>query len=586
MARPSEEIKDRLDLVEFIKSYIEVRSAGKNFKALCPFHNEKTPSFVISPERQIWHCFGCNEGGDIFKFLMRYENLEFYEALRVLAERAGVELKNISPEDQRQFGVMYDLNNAAAEFFENALKNSDNAKKYIKNRGLKTETIAEFMVGFAPAVFDELTVHLINRGFAIEDIVRAGLTIKTERGRYLDRFRGRIMFPIHNHFGKVVGFSGRILPELDKGDAGKYINSPDTPIFNKSRLLYGFWVTKKEIRDKDKALLVEGQMDFLLTWQDGVKNVLATSGTALTSDHLRTLRRITGNIVLGFDADNAGQMAVERGIDLASANDFNVSILSLGKHGDPADAVREEPGFIAKAIKNAKSGMEYYFERYLTPEALKSIGDKKLAVRALLSKITVMWSPVEKSHWLSELSHISGVKEKDLIEELERLSRGESQIGNEAVGEVIQKRKLKRRDIVIEQLLSLAAGDDRFKKEIKSFSELVPIHYIEVYKTISGVGYVAKDPQIQSLVNLIILRSGFLFDLIPEENLEVEFNNLLRELKLEQLKEKRSLLGAQISKAEEDDDEENVLKLLKEFDDVLRKMQDIENAEEVQEAKV
>jgi len=585
MARPTEEIKDRLDIVDFIKSYIEVRPSGKNFKAICPFHQEKTASFMISPDRQIWHCFGCGEGGDIFKFLMRYENLEFYEALRVLAERAGVELKSVSPEDQRQFGILYDLNAAAAEFFEGALKNSKKAKDYIKERGLKEETVSDFMVGFAPSSVDELTVFLINKGFAIEEIVRAGLTIKTERGRYIDRFRGRIMFPIHNHFGKVVGFSGRILPEFEKEDVGKYINSPDTPIFNKSRLLYGFWQSKKDIRDEDKALLVEGQMDFLLVWQDGIRNVFATSGTALTSDHLRTLRRVTGNIVMAFDSDSAGQMAAERSIDLAGANDLNVSILVLGNYGDPAEAALEEPGFIKKAMENAKGGMEYYFERYLTPEAMKSIRDKKLAARVLLSKIKALWSPLERSHWISELSNRIGIKENDLIEELQKLSLGEDKVSGEVVEEVAKKRKLERQDVVVEQLLSLAAGDDRFKKEIKSRMEFVPSHYIEVYNAISGSGPDKADPQIQSLVNLIILRSGFLFDLIPEDRLEVEFNNLLRELMLEHLKEKRTLLGIRISEAEESDDEDEVLKLLKEFDDLLRKMQDIENADQAEKVR-
>ena len=586
MARPSEEIKDRLNIVDFIKGYIEIRPSGRNFKAICPFHQEKTPSFMISPERQIWHCFGCGEGGDIFKFLMRYENLEFYEALRVLAERAGVELRNVSPEDQRQFGILYDLNAAAADFFEEALQSSKKAKEYLKSRALKDETAKEFMVGYAPAAVDELTVHLINKGFAVEDIVRAGLTVKTEKGRYLDRFRGRIMFPIHNHFGKIVGFSGRILPELDTGEMGKYVNSPDTPIFNKSRLMYGFWKSKREIANENRALLVEGQMDFLMAWQDGVKNLFATSGTALTGDHLRTLRRVTGNIVVGFDEDEAGRMAAERGIDLAGASDFNVYILSLGKYKDPADAAFGEPGFLKKAIDEAKTGMEYYFDRYLGPDVIKNIAKKKLAVRTLLSKIKAIWSPVERAHWITELSARSSVKERDLLEELERVSLGEREVENPVIEDELKKRKLERRDVVIEQLLSLAAGDDRFKEEIKSQADLVPPHYVEVYRAISGDSEVVLDPQIQSLVNLIVLRSGFLFDLIPEEKLEIEFNNLLRELMSEHLKERRAILGAEIHIAEEKGDEEKVLKLLREFDDILRKMQDIENVSQEKEAKV
>ena len=584
MPRPTEEIKDKLDLVEFIKGYLDLKPAGKNFKAICPFHQEKTPSFMVSSERQIWHCFGCGEGGDIFKFLMRYENLEFYEALSVLAERAGVELKRLSPADQRQFGILYELNLAAAEFFENSLKNSKKAQEYVKTRGLKEETIKDFMVGFAPNGVDELTVQLINHGFAIEDIVRAGLTIKTERGRYLDRFRGRLMFPIHNHFGKVVGFSGRILPEFDNGKSGKYINSPDTPIFNKSRLLYGFWQSKRNISEEKQALLVEGQMDFLLVWQDGVRNVVATSGTALTSYHLKTLRRVTNKIIMAFDKDEAGAMAAERSIDLAGANDFTVYNLSLGKFEDPADAALGETGFIKKAMKEAKTGMEYYFERYLVPESMESVDKKKLAIRSVLLKIRSLWSPIERSHWIQQLSHKSGIREKELFEELERLAGDKG--GEQVVAkESRETRKLTRRDIIVEQVLSFAAGDDRLKKEVKTLEEYIPPHYKDVFTAIIEGG-ADTSPQVRSLVDLVTLQSGFLFEVIPEDRLETEFKHLIKELALEYLRAERERVGVEISVAESGDEEKKTIDLLRKFDDILRKMQDIENNADQEAEKI
>jgi len=576
MLKPTEEIKDRLDLVEFIKSYIEVKPAGKNFKAVCPFHQEKTPSFMISPERGIWHCFGCGEGGDIFKFLMRYEGLEFYEALRVLAEKAGIELKKLSPADQKQFGVLYDLNSIAADFFEEALKESEKAMEYVKGRGLKRETLAEFAIGYAPNSADELTLFLINRGHVIDDIVRAGLSLKTERGQYIDRFRGRIMFPIHNHFGKIVGFSSRILPELDNGKVGKYINSPDTPIFNKSRLLYGFWESKKHIRGEEKALLVEGQMDFLLVWQDGVKNVVATSGTALTGDHLRALRRVCNSLVIGFDEDDAGHMAAERSIDLAGGHDFTVYILPLGEFEDPADAAVKKPGYIKEAIGKAEAGMDYYIGRYLTPESMKRVADKKKAIRAVLMKIKTMWSPVERAHWVGELSHRTGIPEDQLIEELERLTAGEGE-KPPVISEPAQRRQLERRDLIIEQILSFATGSDKFKKEVESAREFIPEHYKEVFRCIVD-GEKGITPGTQRLVDVITLQSGLLFGVIAEDHLEAELNSLLKELKLEQLKEERARVGAEISIAESKDDDNKAEGLLKEFDDILRKMQDIENA--------
>ena len=220
---PSEQIKEKLDIVEFIRSYIQIFPAGRNFKAVCPFHKEKTPSFIVSPERQTWHCFGaCSEGGDIFKFLMKYENLEFYEALKILAEKAGIEFKKISSFEQRQFDVLYDINDSARNFFKNNLRVNKEALEYLQSRGLREETIEEFELGFALPDFDKLTLYLLKSGFAVKDIERAGINFKTEKGSYVDRFRGRIMFPIFSHTGKNIGFSARILTRFANGHVGKF----------------------------------------------------------------------------------------------------------------------------------------------------------------------------------------------------------------------------------------------------------------------------------------------------------------------------------------------------------------------------
>ena len=368
MTSPVQEIKERLDIVDFIRSYIPLLPAGKNLKALCPFHKEKTPSFMVSPERQTWHCFGaCGEGGDIFKFLMKYENLEFYEALKILAEKAGIELKKISPAEHKQFNVLYEINEAAKKFFVGQLAEGVNkeALKYLKDRGLKKETIEEFELGFSPASFDNLSHYLINLGFDVKDVERAGLNYKNDRGSYIDRFRERIMFPIYNHFGKVVGFSGRLLPHLEKPEIGKYVNSPETLIFNKSRLLYGFHKTKEAIRRLKSAVLVEGQMDFLMLYQEGVKNLAAASGTALTNEHLKTFKRLTDRLILFFDNDEAGLKAVERAIDLGISNDFNIRVLILKDYKDPAEAAQKSPSSILELLEKTESATEFYFRRYL-----------------------------------------------------------------------------------------------------------------------------------------------------------------------------------------------------------------------------
>jgi len=464
---PVEQIKDKLDLVEFLKGYLELKPAGKNQKATCPFHKEKTPSFMVSPDRQMWRCFGCGEGGDIFKFVMRYENLEFYEALRVLAEKAGVDLKHGSSADQRQLNNLYELVSAAKDIFEEHLKNSKEAIAYLKERNITGHTAKEFELGFSPDQTDAVTMELMNRGFRIEDIVRAGFTIKTERGKYLDRFRGRIMFPIHNHFGKPVGFTGRVLPGADD-QFGKYVNTPEAPLFNKSRVLYGFWKSKKLVREAKKALLVEGQMDFLQLWQNGITNVVATSGTALTRDHLKALGRVADEVVVAFDKDEAGLKAAERAIDMAGAEDFSVLVMDLEKYKDPADAAQADPEFVKKAIGEARPAMEYYLNYYLPPTVV-SAKDKKVATRSVLGKIAVLSSGVERSHWLRELSYRVATPEKDLASEMDALQSGVEE--REIVSDTPREpRKLTRQDVICEEIIYIASSREDLREKIEKYT--------------------------------------------------------------------------------------------------------------------
>ncbi len=577
MASPVEEIKERLDIVGFIRGYLELKAAGKNFKALCPFHSEKTPSFIVSPERQSWHCFGCGKGGDIFGFLMAYENLEFYEVLKILAEKAGVELRQLSPADQRQFGVLYDINAAAKNYFCEMLASSPRAAKYLAERKLKPETVNEFEVGFAPNGSDELTLYLLNEKYSIDDIVRAGLAIKTERGKYLDRFRGRIMFPIHNHFGKVVGFSGRSLPEFETPEMGKYVNSPETPIFVKSRLLYGFWKSKGVIREAGSVLLLEGQMDFLMAWQDGVKNIAAASGTALTHDHLRALRRLTDKLFIGFDNDEAGQLATERAIDLAGASDFSVAVVSWGKFKDAGEAAADEPGCVARVLTEAKPAMQYYFDRYLT-EAKPD--DKKRNIRVLLEKIRNIWSRIDQGAWLRELSYRTGITERHLAEEMDRLpdvqSRGSAGAEPSPVPQAGSLPKpTTRRELLSERILSLIGVSAGLSERLAGYVEFMPPIYLEVYEHGRvGNGSGGKFEEISTIVSL---RSSFELEMLGEERIPGEFEKLLLELQVEYLKEQQEQMRQEITAAEVAGRSDEVAAKLKLFDDVSRKVQDIRN---------
>ncbi|MBI4993815.1 DNA primase [Candidatus Wolfebacteria bacterium] len=582
MDSPLQEIKNKLDIAEVVKSYIALTPAGKNFKACCPFHKEKTPSFIVSPDRQTWHCFGaCSEGGDIFKFVMKYENLEFYEALKVLAERAGIELRKFSPADQRQFGVLYDINNSAKDFFKLQLKNSKEAIEYLDSRGLNKETLEEFEVGFGPANFDALTLYLIKQGYNVKDVERAGLNFKTERGGYIDRFRNRIMFPIANHFGKVIGFSGRILPKFDNGEMGKYVNSPETPIFNKSKILYGFSKSKSFIREKKEAVLMEGQMDFLMSWQAGIKNIAAISGTALTNDHLAVLKRLTDKLIFCFDSDEAGLKAAERSIDLAKANDFDAKILVIKDYKDPAEAIKENPKAMEKLLKEAKPAMEFYFERYL-PKIDKSlgIGDLKNSVKIILTKIKNLASPIERSYWLHELAIKTKIKEEALIDEMDNIKLQSFDDEKAKKAAEIFSRKAdnfkmfatdSRIELIAHKLTGMVIIKEKFRQEISAHLDYFPENYSILIKSFMA-GEKLEDKNLVELYNFISLKAPLEWENFDEEKIELEFKELIRHLRLEYLRLKRAELLYLIKQAEESGDENEATKILKEFDEISRLM--------------
>ncbi|MEK7546911.1 MAG: DNA primase [Patescibacteria group bacterium] len=557
---PVETIKERLDVVDFLKGYLQLQQAGKNFRALCPFHREKTPSFMVSPERQSWHCFGCNIGGDVFAFIMRYENVEFGEALKILAEKVGVELKRVSPAEYKHLGLLYDINEKAKEFFKKELVNFKEAKDYILSRGLTKETIEEFEIGFAPTGSDALILHLINSGFHPEDILRAGLSFKTERGLQFDRFRGRIMFPVHNHLGKTVGFTGRVLPQFDDGKSGKYVNSPETPIFNKSKLLYGFWKSKNFIREAKNAFLVEGQMDFLMSWQVGVKNAVASSGTALTGDHLRVLRRLADQLVISFDNDAAGKEASERAIDLAEAADFGIKVAIFGDYKDPADAVFSDKEYFFRAVENAKPAVEFYFEKYLSAGKFNVRDrDNFKNLRTVLEKIRNIGSPILKSFWLKELSKRTGVGELTLAEEMERATAKKIFNAEEEKESFSENKKFSRWEIVSQRCLAwiLQKGDFAGTEEL--FSRL-PGNYREIFSILQGGSRRSEDPVTDELLNMIIFQQR-------EASME-EFEALKLELYKEYLKEKRRELVSVIGQAEQSGDQKSLDKAMRELDNL------------------
>jgi len=565
MATEVELIKQKLDLVEFLRSYLNLLPAGKNFKALCPFHQEKTPSFIVSPERQIWHCFGCGEGGDVIKFVMRYENLEFPEALRFLAEKAGISIRTLNPQQQKEFGVLYDLHEQAKKFYQQALEQNQNAGEYLKQRGLQPATIEEFELGFAPGG-EKLTLHLLKLGFDVSDVSRAGLANKNVRGLYQDRFAERIIFPILNSVGKTIAFTGRLMPHLEtaSGDRPKYLNSPETPIFNKSKVLYGFHKSKNEIAGSKSVFLVEGQMDFLMAHQAGVKNAVAVSGTALSGFHLEKLRRLADTVILSFDNDEAGLKALERALDIFSGFDFHTKVIDLGEFKDPAEAAYKNPEYLTKAAREAIPAFHYLFGKYFSSVDLTDIPSRKRVLRHLLSKIKKIKSSVEQSLLLKELARYSGFSETVLLTELHNLpEERETAFGvqNEGVSKLSGPT---RYDLIAERLLVLAFAKAEFLGIVKENESLLPPLY-------QGL---LQNPADQR-IHILEMRSSFEFEGGDSDFLQKEFKELLRNLELENLRQKQMEAKREIHDAEEKSDEGLIKKSKEKFHSISQKINEL-----------
>ena len=419
---PAEEIKSRLDIAEVLGEYISLRPAGANLRAVCPFHQEKTPSFMVSPEKQIWHCFGCDKGGDIFGFVMEMEGLTFSETLKLLAPKAGVVLKATDIETGSKRNRLLDVMAAAAEFYQRAMLNNAGVKNYLKGRGLTEDGVRTWEIGYSPASWDDLYNYLRSKSYTDEDIFLAGLSVRKEgTSKYYNRFRDRVMFPINDISGNVIAFTARINPENKDSDAqkmGKYINSPQTPIYDKGHVLFGLDKAKAAIKAEDLVVVVEGQMDVISLHQAGYKNTVASSGTALTSDQIKLIRRYTNNIALAFDADAAGQLAADRGIIEALNQELNVKIIIIPSGKDPDECVRENPAAWAAAVKNAQPMMEYYFTKVCADLDINKVEDKRAAVKKMLTMIMKLANRVEMDHWLKKMSEKINVEENILRETL------------------------------------------------------------------------------------------------------------------------------------------------------------------------
>lgn len=564
-----EEIKSRLNIVDVVGSYIKLEKAGINYRARCPFHNEKSASFFVSPSRQLWHCFGgCNEGGDIFKFVMKIEGVDFVDALKLLADKAGVVLRKESEDYQKiknERQTLIDLLERSCKFYIAQLEKSKTGKEaieYLLKRGMKEETIKDWRLGYAPDAWTGLADYLIGQGFEKEDIVNAGLGIKKDTQKFFDRFRSRIMFPILDLNSQVAGFTGRI---FNTDDEAKYLNTPNTLLYDKSRALYGMDKAKLEVRQKDFCVLVEGNVDCIMSHQAGIKNCIAVSGTALTPLHLGIIKRYSSNLVLAFDMDLAGNNATKKGIDLAMKNGFNVKVISMVAEKDPADIILLEGEEKWRDLVNlAKPINEFYFELAFKDRNPEILEEKKKIIFDLLPILKKIDNNIEQSYWIENMSHRLKIKDEDIRTELKKVKIEENNNIEERVVNI--KEKKMRKEMLEEDLLSLAListvkASELTEEMTDTFSSQIKEIFLKIKKN--------EDLGSSDLLNYILIRSELMKD-IEDFDVNHEWGKCLSELESLIKKEERGRLSQEIKSKEKDGAFADVKELLLKFNKLIK----------------
>jgi DNA primase len=479
-------IKERLSIVDVLSAYITVEGAGKNFKARCPFHNEKTPSFFISPERNSYYCFGCGQKGDIFSFVEHFEGTDFSGALKILANKAGVSLVDVNKnrESKDEMDRMYECMEEATNYFQAEFLKHPEARMYLLERGVSDESIKNFRIGYVSNAWRNVSDYLLKKGFSQKEIEGVGL-IKTKEDSFYDRFRGRIMFPISDSSGRVIAFSGRIFGRPDENEA-KYLNSPDTKLFNKSNILFGIDKAKNDIRIRGYSIVVEGQMDLVLCHQAGFTNTVATSGTALSDSEiseeskvnsLGLIKRLSNNVIFAFDGDNAGVRACGRAslIALGFGMQVKVAVLPAGK--DPADIIRENAEDWKNIVKNAVNIINFYLGRInAETNDLRLRGVKARDI--IFPYLAMVQSSIEVDAYIQEISKSLGISNRAISEDFGNFLKTYkySNVKVEPKSELVKNDSVSRRDVLINKIVGIYAwkkDDDFIQKSLNEFGQKV-----------------------------------------------------------------------------------------------------------------
>ena len=576
---PVDQIKNKLDIKDVIANYIKLEKSGVNLKARCPFHQERTPSFFVSPSRQIWRCFGCGEGGDIFTFIEKIEGVDFVDALQRLGQKAGVDVKKQDPKIRNQKNKSLEICDLVSKYFHRQLesKNGELVVEYFASRGINKQSIEDFRLGYAPVKSDNLITFLRKKNYEHLDMERAGVAFKSDiSGDWLTRFRSRIIFPISSVAGDVVGFGARSLTEelalkmnrKVKFDTAKYINSPQTNIYDKSNILYGLNEAKIAIRQQDVCIVVEGYTDVILAHQEGFKNVVAASGTSLTAGQLDLISRFTKNLITSFDMDIAGDSATKRGIDLAQNMGFDVKVLILEEGKDPADVIFEDKNKWEEALKNTKSIMQFYFDGAFDRFDSSSAEGKREIGKILSPLIANIPSRIEQAHWVSDLSTRLKVGQEDVWEEVKVSNRKSQATGYEEASKdnVIKKQQISKKELLAQYMLLAVLKNGKLLKEVKNLDETIkPFKLLKVAKGMEKfdldkfIKKIDKDDRI--LVDQLLLEA----DVKGGDWTKGHFRAILTSYRKAIVEEELKELEAQVKQKERDGNEEEVKKLLDKF---------------------
>ena len=564
MSRAVDRIKEKLNIVDVVGSCITLKKAGIHHKALCPFHNERTPSFTVSAERNSYYCFGCGAKGDIFTFIEEYEGVDFKQALKILADRAGIDISDEQFTKEKKIDKsLYDVLDLASDYYKAVLKVTPEVEKYLLDRGVLKETIDDWNIGFARNEWRGVHDFLIEKGISKEKMLAVGLVKRKEGSdQVYDVFRGRIIFPIRDVLGRIVAFTGRIIVKDD--NLPKYLNTPETEIFNKSEVLYGLEKAKQAIRKMDYIIVVEGQMDVIMSHQAGVKNAVASSGTAFTTSHLAKISPMTKRIVFAFDSDKAGINALKRSALLAIKSGFDTKALVLVGSKDAADMVKEDPQLWISALKNSKPVIDY-----LLSALIDESGDMRNKIKKLSSEIlpfiSVLQSPIEKAHYTKKTSELFGISEDAIWSELQGVVQKNNEIekpNENVINEKVTPGREVREKILIGSIFlsEKSEGIPYIDKDLVK-SEMVRIKGDE-YEEIIQKYLNSKD-------ELMFQAEEYLFR--EEGKPLLLIKSLLISYEIENLDKKLFLIKQEMRFSEQKGDTEKSSDLLKQYDELIER---------------